>query len=324
MDSGLYENLRSFFQLDYPQFEILFSIEDEADPARPVVEKLLTEYPEVPARLLISQGSLGRNPKVNNMASSYQAAKYDWILISDSNVRVGPDYLKDFIESMRNPRVGLVTSLIAGVAPEGFSGKLEAMFLNAFAARGMVMALSAGKPVVVGKSMLFRRSVAARFGGLAVLARFLAEDYMAGIATKQLGLQVTIAHAPIQQYLGEYSLKQFWLRHVRWGRLRRMQAPLIFPFEPLQNALVTALIGAVWVAPSLSLSFMQFFLLHLSVWATIDLTLAVRVAGLRAFSPSAWLVRELLVIPLYVQIYGSRSVQWRGRRLNLGLGGVLE
>src|SRR5689334_3092422 len=93
-DAGLEENLESFFHLDYPDYEILFSVEDTRDPAYAVVQRLLTKYPKTKASIIVAQIDVGPNPKINNLVFTYGRANHDWILISDSNIRVTPDYLK--------------------------------------------------------------------------------------------------------------------------------------------------------------------------------------------------------------------------------------
>src|SRR6185437_12187382 len=92
-DSGLRENLETFFHLDYPEFEILFSVADPDDPAAQIVRDLIALHPEIKAELIVGQVEVGANPKVNNLVFSYGRARHDWVLISDSNVRVPPDYL---------------------------------------------------------------------------------------------------------------------------------------------------------------------------------------------------------------------------------------
>ena len=212
------------------------------------------------------------------------------------------------------------------MSPKGWGGILEATFLNAYFSRGMTLAFFAGKPCVVGKSMLFSRASAARFGGLRILGRFLHEDFMAGEAMVQLGLKVVMAQEPIEQHLGKYTIRQFWSRHLRWGRIRKAQAPLIFPLELFQNAVCVGAIGAISLPEMLGLPTQWFLAGHLGTWAACDLWLASRVARAR---PSLlalvhWLFRELVTLPLYFQVLSNNTVNWRGKELRLGVGGMIE
>lgn len=323
-ESGLSKNLETFFQLDYPKYELIFSIADPNDPAHRIISRLIERYPLVPARLIIGDIKVGANPKINNMVRGYQEAQYDWLLISDSNIRVKPNYLKRLVAQL-DPGVGIITSLVAGKSGEKLGGHLEASFLNTFYARGMGAAFSAGMPIVMGKSMMFRKSTAERFGGIKTLARYLAEDYMAGEAIRHLGLKVVLSCEPVVQHIGSYSLKDFWLRHIRWGRLRKAQSPLTFYLEPFFGCLTSGILGSIalwrWTGASPAIC----MAIHLSVWSFCD-HLMMRRLGQKteARLPLFWFLRELLSLPLWIHIASGSTVDWRGRKLKLQSGGILE
>lgn len=323
-DAGLVDNLESFFKLDYPQYELLFSVADGMDPSVPVVRELMKKYPKVRAELIIGSVDVGTNPKINNMIRSYDKARFDWILISDSNVRVEPDYLKKMVAHVDNG-VGMVTSVVAGRNPLGVGAWLESTYLNTFYARGMILTDKLGHPCVLGKSMLFQRSTAERFGGLKTLACYLAEDYMAGQAVQRLGLRVVIASDPISQYIGKYSAKDFWLRHLRWGRIRKAQAPVPFFIEPLLGCLVSGILGAYGAFRAFGIHPQDFMLLHLMLWSACD-TLVMRKMKIRltASAPLAWFLREALALPLWFHIATGNTVNWRGRRFAIDQGGLLS
>jgi ceramide glucosyltransferase len=313
IESGIKECLESFFQLDYPEYELIFSVADPRDPACAVVAALITQQVEI-----------GPNPKINNMVTSYEGAQYDWILISDSNVKVKPDYLKKQISDF-DADVGLITGVVSGRDANGFGGNLEATYLNTFYARWMFVAARLGKPCVVGKSMLFRRSVANRFGGIRVLARYLAEDFMAGEAMRRLGLKVLIATDPIHQHIGNYSFHSFWSRHIRWGRIRKAQAPLAFLIEPFISVWISGILGAVASHALLGFSYSAFMGLHLALWSGCDLLLMRKLdPGTSWRAPLYWLGRELLSLPLWVHTALGNTVNWRGNRLRILSGGILE
>ncbi len=324
VESGGTENLRTFFKLDYPNYEVLFSVADAKDPVIRAVEKLIAEYPGVPARLIVGEENIGPNPKVNNLVKSYREAKYDWVVISDSNVRVAPSYIKRLVAHL-DPGVGIMTSVVAGQNPIGMGGDLEATFLNTYYARGMALAFAVGHPVVIGKSMMFRRSVAVRFGGLETLSRYLAEDYVCGEAIRHLGLKTVMAHDPVVQHIGEYSIASFWARHIRWGRIRKMQTPLLFWFEPFLGLFATAIFGAIAFEQLFGLSPAVFAALHLSLWSACDLLIMRRLGQkVEIKMPIVWFVRELLGLPMWLHIASGNTVMWKGQRLTLRSGGILE
>ncbi len=321
-DSGLEENLRSFFLLEHPRFELIFSVADPTDPAVSLVKRLRGRYPLVRSKLIIGAESAGPNPKVNNLLRSYQEASFDQILISDSNVRVEPDYIQKVTAEL-TPEVGVVTAVVAGVEARGWGGRLEATYLNTFYARGMNLAFATGNPCVIGKSMLFRKSVAENFGGLRGLAGYLAEDYALGEEMRRMGLQVVLMRQPIRQYIGDYSFRTFWQRHIRWGRIRKAHAPWAFILEPVFMPLVASAIASTALASTFG--FFPAFLGNLSVWMGCDLILMRKLGGrLETRSPVDWLAREAIALPLWLAAGSGNSVNWRGNRITLLSGGKIR
>ena len=321
-DPGLEKNLESFFLLRHPCFELLFSAADPADPAVPIVRALQAQYPLVRSRLFLGAEAAGPNPKINNMLRSFEAAAHDLILISDSNVRVNSSYLREVSIELKED-VGVVTAVVAGVEPAGLGGRLEATYLNTFYARGMNLAFATGNPCVIGKSMMFRRSVARKFGGLRALSGFLAEDYAMGEEMRRLGLKVVLMKSAIQQFIGEYSFNTFWQRHIRWGRIRKAHAPLPYLLEPMFMPVVSSVIaGAVF---SGAVGFLPAFSVNLFFCLLSDLLLMRRLAGrFAASAPIDWLLRELLSIPLWIAAGAGNTVNWRGNRITLQLGGRIR
>ncbi len=324
MDAGLDQNLESFFLLEYPQYELLFSISDPQDPSVLLVTHLIARYPQVSARLILGQIQVGPNPKVNNLIQVYGEAKYDCLLISDSNVRVSPCYLTNLAGHL-NPDVGLITSIVSGINPSGVGGHLEAMFLNTYYARGMHLTHAVDHPCVMGKSMLFRRSVANRFGGIANLSRYLAEDHVAGSAMHYLGLKVRMATDPIPQHIGNSSFGSFWLRNVRWGRIRKSQEPIGFILEPYLGSVLSGVLGA-WACDRLyHLSPGRVFCLHMVLWLVCDLAMMKSINVKVSFlTPLIWLAREALHLPLWLCVASGSQVTWRGRVIKLQAGGLID
>ena len=323
-DSGLEENLSTFLDLDYPSYELLFSVASFEDPAYMVAKKIIERNPQVAAKLIVAPVNLGPNPKVNNMVRAYEQARNDLVLISDSNVRVDKGYLKQISRYMRDKKVGMVTSVISGIHGEGLGGKLEAIFLNSFYARWMKLLFRFGKPCVVGKSMLFRKSTAQRFGGINVLARYLAEDYMAGEAIKKLGLKVVLASEPVPQIIGKLQFKDFWLRHIRWGRIRKSQAFLAFFVEPILLSFNSSFLGCIFWWVLLGCEPFSVFSMQVIIWFLADIPTLVKSGNrLRIQLFGFWLLREFTAFPLWINIALGNTVQWRGERLKLESGGLL-
>lgn len=323
LDPDIKENLESFFRLDYPEFEIIFSVEDTADPVNGIVEELIKQYPNVHAKLICGAINWGPNPKVNNLIKSYSVAKYDFILITDSNVRVPEEYLLHVVDKMK-PDVGVVTTCIAARDAKGLGGRLEAMCMNTFNARWFHAASALGEPMVFGKSMLFRRSVAELFGGLPSLFPFLAEDYMMGKRMKEMGLKIALMDIPVVQHIGYWKLVTFWKRQLRWGRLRKSHSLFFFLIEPAGSALVSGAIGAWALHHLVGFPFWAFFFLHIAIWAGCDALLMKKLdRNLTASSFLYWLLREILSVPLWIHILCGNTINWRGNHLALKSGGRL-
>lgn len=324
IDSELKNNLKTFFELQHPTYEIIFSVADHDDAAIPIIQDLLKTHPQIDARLIIGDQKIGENPKVNNLITGYNEAKYDWILISDSNVKIDKDYIHSLTAVIKK-KTGVVTAIVCGTGQKSFGGELEAMFLNTFYAKFMKLARFAGSPCVIGKAMLFQKSVAERFGGLQILGRFLAEDYMFGVAVQKMGYTVEIANEPTKQHIGSYSSLQFWQRHLRWGRIRKAHAPLAFLIEPFfTNSLISSFLGSVTISQTTSLSALSAFILLQCIWCVNDLIVYRIVKGsIEPHHVLIWLCRELLHIPLWLTILSNDTVNWRGQILQVRLGGAV-
>lgn len=325
IDSDLRENLLSFFDLDYAEYEIIFSVDDESDPAKPIAEDLIKTHSQINAKLIVGDDKIGLNPKINNIIRGYDQAKYDHILISDSNVRVKPDYLKTMVSSLKG-KVGVVTSVILGKHDRGIGGHLEAAYLNTFYAKSMFLTKRFGHPCVIGKSMLFLKSTAERFGGLRSLKNYLAEDYMFGLAVQRLDYTVAYSQRPVTQHIGRYSFKKFWNRHVRWGRIRKSHAPAAFIIEPfIASAFFACILFGSAIENLTTYSAFKASAWYFLVWGILDhiIHFALR-RKIKPFYPLIWMLREVLFLPLWIHITLGQTVDWRGTIYKLKRGGSLE
>jgi ceramide glucosyltransferase len=327
LEENLEANLDTFFHLRYPSYEILFSVASANDPALPLVRRLMLKYPQVSARLFIGDVKAGPNPKVNNIIDSFERAENDWVLISDSNTRLDYDYLERLALQFEDD-VGVLTSVVRGCEPSGLGGWLENIFLNTFYARWMCLAFYFKNPIVLGKSMLLRKSSAQRFGGVKTLARYIAEDFMAGEAMQKLGLRVELLQVPVSQPLGRYSFTQFWQRHLRWGRIRKNQARPLFCIEPFLSSPISGALGAWVLSYFFDQPWLLFFSLHLLIWFMSDMMIRHRLKEPLFWDElpeqmGLWLMREFLSLPLWLHIAVGNTVNWRGQKLKVQAGGLL-
>ncbi len=164
LDEGIERNLRSFFQLDYPCYQLLFCVADHDDPAIGVIRKLMSEFPLQDSHLVIGCPAFGLNPKVESLAAMEPHRKHDVILISDSNVLARPSYLRETACYLADPGVGLVSNIFAGTGEVHPGAVMENLQLNGFIAAGVAAAAVFRATCVVGKSMLLRAMCSGQSG----------------------------------------------------------------------------------------------------------------------------------------------------------------
>ncbi len=175
LENNLDATLRSTFHLIYPCYEVIFCVASEHDPVIPLVRSLIAAYPGVPAQLLIGDDPISINPKLNNVVKGWEAARYGWIIMADSNVLMPADYI-EVLFSRVDRDTAVVSSPPLGSDPEGLAAELECAFLNTYQARWQLMADALGIGFAHGKNMLWRRDVLERAGGIRALASEPAED----------------------------------------------------------------------------------------------------------------------------------------------------
>lgn len=318
IDADLETNIESFFCLDYPEYELVFGVQDPTDPALEVARTVAGRFPEVSAHFVVSSRNIGYNPKVNNLACIIQIARFEMVLISDSNVHVTPGYLHDGIAQISRPGVGLVTSLFKGAGGQGLGGALESLQLNTFVMGG-VAALSGpfGAVCAVGKSMLIRRSDLERIGGFNRLSRYLAEDQVCGEEIKALGQSVVLSPRPVDNVLGRLGFTQFCSRQLRWARIRRHISPVGYAGEILLNPFGLAGLNFMINPGTVSAALAGAVLAAMSVNAIG----AERGLGIRrglAQTLGLEFIRSVTLFILWIVPFVSSQVNWRGTVLAIG------
>ncbi|MGU3540187.1 ceramide glucosyltransferase [Methylobacterium sp. A54F] len=315
------ETLTQGFCLAYPSYEILFGVADPADPALPLLRRLVAAHPAVPARILIGDEAVSDNPKLNNCVRPWEAARHEWVVLADSNVLMPPDYLQR-LQAAWGPRTGLVCSTPAGARPSGFWAEVECAFLNTLQARWQYAGEALGLGFAQGKSMLWHKPFLEAHGGIRALAAETAEDAAATKLVRAAGRRVHLVAAPFEQPLGRRRLAEVWGRQLRWARLRRVTFPLFFAPEIgsgtlLPLAVAAALIGTPEAAAGLAAL--------LAAGYGAEFALAIR-SGWHA-SPrflAALVARDVMIPALWTAAWLRSAVVWRGNAMDIRPRATLE
>jgi ceramide glucosyltransferase len=302
--------LASSFRIDHPGYEVIFCVAAADDPVVPLVRRLIREHPDVPARLLVGGAGGGANPKLANLMKAWDVAAHDWIVLADSNVLIPPDFLERLFAQW-TARCAFVCSPPVAVDLRGPGAELEAAFLNTFQARWQLAIDELGFGFVQGKTMLLRRSDLAPEGGLAALAREVAEDAAATKLARRLGRTVRVVDQPFAQPVGRRSLAGVWRRQLRWARLRRLSFPACFCAE-LPAGGVLPFLAACWLAAAGAVPWAGVAALMLA-WYGAEAVLARAFAWpLRLRSPLFWIARDLLLPVLWLRAWTVEAYEWRG------------
>jgi ceramide glucosyltransferase len=316
IDNYATDTLRSTFALDYPRYEILFCVASAKDPVIPLIETLLTSEPGADARLLVGDERVNNNPKLNNVLKGWWAAKYDWIVLADSNVLMPRDYLERLFASWRAD-TGLVASPPIGSQPDGLWAELECAFLNTYQARWQFIADAFGFGFAQGKTMLWRRADLERAGGIETLAKEVAEDAAATKIVRGAGLKVRLVDRPFAQPLGYRTAAEVWHRQVRWARLRRASFFAYFLPEAVSGG-VLPMIALAIVAPAIGLPATASVVSFGLIWYGGETLLAAIVGWhVSARYPLVCLIRDALLPVLFVSALQGDDFVWRGNEMQV-------
>ncbi|XP_030756030.1 ceramide glucosyltransferase [Sitophilus oryzae] len=324
-DPHLVSNLETFFTMRYPTYEILFCVEDEKDPSIDVINSLINKYPKVVTKLFIGGSLVGVNPKINNMHRAYEASSYDFILISDSGIRMKEDTLQDMVNHMTE-KTGIVHQMPFTCDRNGFAATYEKIYFGTAQARMYLVADCLRINCHTGMSTLMRKQVLEDLGGIKTFGCYLAEDFFIAKTFIEKGWRTAISSQPAMQNSGNYDVHSFQERLTRWAKLRVAMLPLVIVFEPLSECMV---IGACagWAA---SLLFkaepLVFYLIHTLVWFMCDwILLSIVQNGSLPFNKFdfivGWLFRECSGPYLFIIAVFDNSIRWRSRSFKLDWGG---
>ncbi len=325
-EPGLYEHLRSFCRQHYPTYQIVFGTLDAEDPALGTVARLAAEFPDLAIDVVANPQRHGHNNKSSNLINMLVKARHPLLLIADSDITVGPDYLAAVTESLADAGVGLVTCLSYDLPTRGVWSRLGAMYINEWYFPSVVVAWLFGhQDYASGQTLCLRRSTLEAIGGLRAFADHLADDYQLGQLIRKQGLRIILSSYEIQAQHHEPDLAALCRHELRWNRTLHAVSPWSFRFIFLTFTVPLAAIGLALMAatPWHALAWAAFLCV---ACARLGLHLVQRLGRGRPLFADLALVplRDLLLCWNWGRSFFCRRVTWRGASFDVDATGVMR
>jgi len=318
LDRETYENYASFCAQDYPEYEILFCVSDEADPAVAVIHKIIQDFPDRAIRLLIGSEPLGVSDKVNKLCRMAREAKHETLIVSDSDVRVDVDYLREVVAPFQDARVGGATCLYRGLTDNSLAADLEAIGNSTDFAAGVLIAwLFSEVNFMLGATMAVRKTVLAEIGGFESMVDYFSDDYELGNRIATNGHRVALIPHPVAIVYPRQALRDAFHHQLRWNLSIRFSRPaghlgLIFT-QGLPLAILAAICAPSigWAAGVLA---GYIILRRISAWK-------IGVAGMKDANlrnkMELLLLRDAFAFVVWVTSFFPRQVLWRGKEFQV-------
>jgi ceramide glucosyltransferase len=322
-DQGLEDNLRSFFEQDYPVFELLAGVHRADDPAVAVFEQIKSEYPEhTEARLIVTGESPVPNAKAFSLKRLVRESRYDLLVMGDSDIRVKPDVLKRLAGEFANADVGLVTCPYRAVSGPSLWSHLEAIGMNTEFLGGVLVArMIEGMKFALGCVVAVRRNVLDAMGGFQYLQDYLAEDFIMGQRAAELGHKVLLSSCVIEHHIGSQDMRKSLSHRLRWARSTRRSRPAGYWGQIFTYPLPCALL--LWAANDAA---WPVVLLTMLLRAGAAWTTSSRVLG-SPLTFKQWLLlplQDLLGFLVWMGGFLGDTVVWRDRKCTIMPDGRLE
>ncbi len=318
LDDALEENLESFYALDYPRYEVIFSFARRTDPAFAVARRVADHHPGRATLFVVDAREPGGNAKINRLAAALRHVRFGHVLMADGNVRAHRELLRRAVAEFADPRVGLVSHLFVARGARALGSRLESLHSNgALRAGTAAMAGILKMPCVVGKSILVSKKALIAIGGLETLRDHLAEDYLLGRAVAGAGYGVVLSGDEIETTEISRGLVEAWKRQRRWAILRKRLGGPSYGSELLASPMPW-LAGAVITSaghPGVAAIALSVYGLRVALEA-----FSAHRAG-APFSALDWAlcpIRDVAVAALFWAGLFGRRTAWRGRMLRVG------
>jgi len=324
LDPEAYENFASFCRQDYPEYEILFAVSDSSDPAAAIVERLIADFPDRTIRLIVTGAAAGANIKVSNLCRLAREARYDLLVISDSDVRVDSDYLRGVAERLAAAGVGAVTALYRGIAAPNWVAALDCVgSSSAFCGAALVARQLEGLKFMMGSTIATTRARLAEIGGFESLLELHSDDYELGRRIAARGWRIELAAKPVGMIFPTETLAEYFRHELRWAIGIRHIRPGGHLGLFFTHGLPLAIAAAI-VAPSHAIA-----AAYLAAYAIVRFAMAwsVGVWGLRdpIVRRAWWLfpLRDALAFIVWLASFASNRIEWRGNHFRLERGRMI-
>jgi ceramide glucosyltransferase len=324
-DESTYENFESFCKVDYPEFEILFCVNELSDPAVPPIRKLMENYPRLQIRLFSEAPQIGSNRKVNNLALIAREARHEILVQSDGDVRVGPNYLREVVAPFADPGVGVNSCFYRGIAAKDFGAEVEAVgAASDFFAGALVADWTEGVTFALGASVATTKTWLKKIGGYEGLANVLADDYEIGNRIHTAGGKVLLSREAVWTIYPAQGLKGFWEHQVRWARTVRIVRPASYVGLLFTQGLPWSVL-AMFAAPSAAIV-VTYLLAYFVFRLTMAWAVGVWGIGDDVLRRRMWLVpiRDLIYFAVWVAGFLSNRVYWGGTQYEVRNGEMVE
>jgi ceramide glucosyltransferase len=325
VDVELYENLATFCRQIYPEFEIICGVADPDDPAIEVVRRLQRDFPHVPLNLVIDSRVYGTNYKVSNLHNIYRHARHDVIVLADSDIRVGPEYLARVVEPLRDRRVGVSTCLYRAVSAGGLPALVESLFINTdFANLVMLARKVETASYAFGATIAMRRGVLEEIGGFLPIANLLADDYEIGHRAFQRGYVNELSTEVVDTVLSVGSWRRLYDHQLRWARTYRANRPGGYFGSILTHGTSWALLNVLYNGFSPLSCATSAALLALRYAAAVRMAWKHLQADHSLAELALLVPKDLFVTAMWVAAFGGNTVVWSGHRFAVDRDGAIE
>jgi ceramide glucosyltransferase len=318
VDPSIYDSFRSHCLQDYPEYEIIFGVSEGHDPAIAVVEQLQREFPARAIQLVVCPERLGTNLKVSNLVQMLPHARYEHLIVNDSDIRVAPDYLERVVLPLAEPSIGMVTCLYRGIPEPTLGSRLESLGISTDFAGGVLVARCLeGVRFGLGSTLAFRSADLSRVGGFEALLDYLADDYQLGQRIAALGKQVRLSEVIVDTFLPAYDFGSFFEHQLRWARSVRDSRRWGYVGMALTYGLPWAVIAVIAAqAAGWSVALLGFTaLLRLAVALMVGKS-ALQDRFLLRLLPLLP-VRDFVAVIVWCASFASDTIAWRGSYFHL-------